>query len=149
VTTPELAGERIDKLLAELRSSPDPQAAGAAEELTRCLVQLYGDGLARITAMLGDLRTAELCADPLVESLLLVHDLHPLAAPERVRAALERHDITVYEVSHTDDVVRVQIAAGGCSAAGRAEAIARAAAPEAGQVVVETARPLLQIALRR
>jgi hypothetical protein len=149
MTTPELAAERIDRILAELRSSPDPRAAGAAEELTRCLVQLYGDGLARITALIGDVRTAELCADPLVESLLLVHDLHPVPAPERVRAALERNDITVFEVGHTDDVIRVQVAAGGCSAAGRAEAITRAAAPEATHVIVETARPLLQIALRR
>jgi hypothetical protein len=148
MTTPEITAERIDRLLAELRSSPDPRAAGATEELTRCLVQLYGDALARIAAMIGDRRTAELCADPLVESLLLVHDLHPVGVPERVRAALERNDIRVFEVGCTDDVISVQIAGSGCSAAGRAEAIVRAAAPEATHVIVETARPLLQIALR-
>ena len=60
-----------------------------------CLVELYGAGLATIVAILGADRDAgprlldALAADPLVESLLLVHDLHPLDADARIRRALE------------------------------------------------------------
>ena len=60
-----------------------------------CLVELYGAGLAEIVRILGE--DAEggprlldrLVADPLVESLLLVHDLHPLDAGTRVQRAIE------------------------------------------------------------
>src|SRR2546429_9277621 len=78
----QAAGERVEALLAELRSQAGPQVAATAEELVGCLVELYGAGLARITEILGEDESgpklmAKLAADPLVESLLLGHDLHP------------------------------------------------------------------------
>ena len=86
----EAAGERVEALLAELRAQAGPQAAATAEELVSCLVELYGAGLARITEILGEDDAGpklmdKLVADPLVESLLLVHDLHPLDTSARVR----------------------------------------------------------------
>src|SRR5262249_30146290 len=84
------AAERVEELLAQLRGSPDPTAGPIAEELVGCLVRLYGAGLARIVAMLGREGGRDLCADPLVESLLLVHDLHPLDADSRIRRAVDR-----------------------------------------------------------
>jgi hypothetical protein len=86
----EVTAQRIDELLAELRARPDPRAAAVAEELTCCLVQLYGAGLERIAARLGPVQVLDLCGDPLVESLLLVHDLHPMDTETRIRQALER-----------------------------------------------------------
>ena len=89
----QAAGERVEALLAELRSQAGPQVADTAEELVGCLVELYGAGLAEIVRILGEDAEAGrgcwtgLVADPLVESLLLVHDLHPLDAGTRVQRA--------------------------------------------------------------
>src|SRR2546421_8426750 len=90
----EAAGERVEALLSELRSQAGPQVAATAEELVSCLVELYGAGLARITEIVGEDESGpklmdKLVADPLVESLLLVHDLHPLDTSARVRRAVE------------------------------------------------------------
>ena len=89
------AGERVEALLAELGSQAGPQVAATAEELVSCLVELYGAGLAEIVRLIrqdtdaGPRLMAKLAADPLVESLLLVHDLHPLPVEDRVRRAIE------------------------------------------------------------
>src|SRR2546421_6601974 len=90
----EAAGERVEALLSELRSQAGPRVAATAEELVSCLVELYGAGLARITKIVGEDDSGpklmdKLVADPLVESLLLVHDLHPLDTSTRVRRAVE------------------------------------------------------------
>ena len=153
----EEAARHIESLLAQLRDSSDPRAAAVAEDLTRSLLQLYGDGLTRIAAMLGPERVAELCADPLVSSLLLVHDLHPVPVDERIRRALAGSEAVLVGVDETG-VVRVRLPAGrpGCGGAHRAalreiEAVVRQAAPEATHVVVEAPvapPPLLQVSLR-
>jgi len=92
------AGERVEALLAELGSQAGPQVAATAEELVSCLVELYGAGLAEIVRIIGEdaeengsgqRLIAKLAADPLVESLLLLHDLHPAPTAERVRRAIE------------------------------------------------------------
>ena len=158
----EVAAERIDQLLAELRCGPDPRAAAAAEELTRCLVQLYGHGLTRIAAMLGPERVAELCADPLVESLLLVHDLHPVSADTRIRQALERARPHLGELGYAgiDEAgvvhLRLVTAGRGCPSSRQGalreiEAVVRQAAPDVAAVDVEIPAPpplLLQVSLR-
>jgi Fe-S cluster biogenesis protein NfuA len=149
----QVAADRIDRLLAEL-SAADPRAAAAAEELTRCLVQLYGAGLARIVDIAGAERTAELCADPLVENLLLVHDLHPLDADTRIRRALRGCPGELeYRGIDAAGVVRLGLAGGGCGSARRVavdriEAIVRQAAPEVAGIEVDTPRPLLQVTRR-
>src|ERR1700693_5315010 len=91
----QAAGERVEALLTELRSHAGPQVAATAEELVSCLVELYGAGLAQIVAILGAADgdgsgpplLDKLVADPLVESLLVVHDLHPLNTSARIRRA--------------------------------------------------------------
>jgi Fe-S cluster biogenesis protein NfuA len=165
VATPdsaETAAQRIDELLAELRSGPTPRVAEVAEELTRCLVQLYGAGLTKIAAMLGPERVTELCADPLVESLLLVHDLHPVDPDTRIRSALQRAGPATGDVEHLgiDEAgiahVRLSAAGRGCGSSRQAvvadiEAVVRQAAPEAVDVVVEIPAappPLLQVSMR-
>jgi Fe-S cluster biogenesis protein NfuA len=90
------AGERVETLLAELGSQAGPQVAATAEELVTCLVELYGAGLAEIVRIVradpdaGQRLMARLASDPLVESLLLLHDLHPLPVAERVQRAIDR-----------------------------------------------------------
>ena len=165
----EATGERVEALLAELRSQAGPQVAAAAEELVSCLVELYGAGLARITEILGADENgpelmAKLVADPLVESLLLVHDLHPLDASARVRRAVE--EVLPQLGSHAGEVeylglddqgvLRLRLTQGGCSADTVRDLIERAvagAAPEAAGVAIEMAQPpaeptLLQITRR-
>ena len=101
------AGERIEELLATLRSASG-SAAAAAEELVRLLLGLYGDGLGHIMDALsaegaaGEAVRDRLLADPLVESLLLLHDLHPLDVDTRVQRALDR--VRPYLGSHAGGV---------------------------------------------
>ena len=165
----QAAGERVDTLLAELRSEAGPQVAATAEELVSCLVELYGAGLARITEILGGDEEgprllAELVADPLVESLLVVHDLHPLDTSARVRRAVE--EVLPQLGSHAGDVeylglddtgvLRLRLEQRGCSAATVRDVISKAvaaAAPEAAGVGIELVEPpaeptLLQITRR-
>jgi Fe-S cluster biogenesis protein NfuA/nitrite reductase/ring-hydroxylating ferredoxin subunit len=106
------AGERVENLIAELHATPDPRVASAAEELVRALVDLYGEGLAHVMRIVGssDQPTDgnqstvvdQLIADPLVESLLLVHDLHPLDIDTRIQRALD--GVRPYLGSHAGGV---------------------------------------------
>ena len=113
------SGDRIEEILGSLRSA-GPAAAAAAEELVSLLVGLYGDGLGRIVAGLGDAGQggllARLAEDPLVESLLLLHDLHPLDAGTRIQRALDRvrphlgsHAVGVEYLGVTDGVAHLRL----------------------------------------
>ena len=166
----QAAGERVEELLAELRSHAGPQVAATAEELVSCLVELYGAGLAQIVAIIGADEEGprlldKLVADPLVESLLLVHDLHPLDTSARIRRAVEevlpqlgaRVDEIEYRGLDDHGVVhlRLERSAGGCqSTAGQIQTVIEqavaGAAPEAAGVAIEVTEapaelPLLQI----
>ena len=167
-------GERVEALLAELRTRAGPQAGDAAEELVGCLVELYGTGLSAIVAIVGADPDAgprlldALAGDPLVESLLLVHDLHPLDADTRINRALERlrpqlgSHAGVIEYLGIDDqgVVGLRLTASGhgcgSSSAPVAQTVMEAvteAAPEVAGVHVEEVAapaevPLLQIMRR-
>jgi Fe-S cluster biogenesis protein NfuA len=157
------AAERVEELLAQLRGGPDPTAGPVAEELVGCLVRLYGAGLARIVAMVGPEGGRDLCDDPLVESLLLVHDLHPLDADTRIRRAIDRLRLPQYTGNidylglGADGVARARLQGGhGCRSTGEAVRLAvemaiQDAAPEVADVIVEVAEPLpplLQITRR-
>jgi hypothetical protein len=161
VTAPHDAGmaaDRVDRLLAQLRDGPNPRAALIAEELVRCLVQLYGAGLERIVAIVGPHIAQDLCVDPLVESLMLVHDLHPLDRDARIRRALhQRTDLGEPHYDGTDDsgVARVRVTGSshGCRSAVRTaiESAVKDAAPEVTGVVVQVdpaPPPLLRITRR-
>jgi hypothetical protein len=132
------AGDRVEALLAELRARSGPEAAGVAEELVTCLVRLYGAGLATIMQAIGadssgtgQRLQALLIADPLVESLLLIHDLHPLDASARIGRALGRLG-TGAEFLGIDDagVAEVRLGHGCGSATGDIERAVTDAAPE-------------------
>ena len=145
-------GARVETLLAELRARSGPEAAGAAEELVTCLVRLYGAGLEAIMRTIGaDQRLqALLITDPLVESLLLVHDLHPLDTDTRVRRALGRLG-TGAEFLGIDNegVVHVRLGHGcGSTAEVVQEAITNAAPETTGVEFAPREAPLLQITRR-
>src|SRR6266516_5578057 len=153
----EAAGERVEALVSELRSQAGPQVAATAEELVGCLVELYGTGLARITEIVGEDESGpklmdKLVADPLVESLLLVHDLHPLDTSARVRRAVQ--EVLPQLGSHAGNVeylgldeagvLRLRLEQSGCSADTVRDLISKAvaaAAPEAAGVGIELVEP--------
>ena len=168
------AGERVEVLLAELGSQAGPQVMATAEELVSCLVELYGAGLAEMVRIIGEdteagpRLMARLAADPLVESLLLLHDLHPLPVEDRVRRAIEAvmpqlgaHAGQV-DFAGVDDqgVIHLSLERGGhgCGSSSGAvqevlEQAVAAAAPEAAGVDIEVVTatpelPLLQITRR-
>jgi hypothetical protein len=145
-------GARVEALLAELRARSGPEAADVAEELVGCLVQFYGAGLAAIVRTIGDDQRLQalLIADPLVESLLLVHDLHPLDADARVRRALGRLG-TGAEFLGIDEagVVHVRLGHGcGSTTAVVEQAVSDAAPETAGVSFAPREAPLLQITRR-
>jgi Fe-S cluster biogenesis protein NfuA len=170
------AGERVEELLAELGSQAGPQVAATAEELVGCLVELYGAGLAEIVRIIGSDASGpallgRLADDPLVASLLLLHDLHPMPVADRVQRALDEvmaqlggshaGRVTLQGVDEAGVIaLRLERGGHGCGSSGSAEAVqaaieqaVAAAAPEAADVVVEVVTPapelpLLQITRR-
>ena len=87
-------GDRIPRLLDELRATAGPTTWQRLEELLRCLVGLYGEALGRVVTLARDAGAldaagaARLCEDELVSSLLLLHGLHPVSTADRVAAAV-------------------------------------------------------------
>jgi Fe-S cluster biogenesis protein NfuA len=152
-------GARIDALLAELSSGVrGPDAAALGEQLVTTVVADYGDGLARIVELLDAETVARLATDPLVQSLLVLHDLHPQSLPERIEAALTRVQPKVgspvrLQAITADGVAQLQMSGGrsGCPSSTRAvlEEAVLGAAPELVGVDVEEGPKLLQIGLRR
>ena len=157
MTRVQQVGDQIEELLAALTARGQ---GPAAEELVRLLVGLYGDGLAHIMAALtedGVLGTAgpavldRLTGDPLVESLLLLHGLHPVDVDTRIQRALDRvrpylgsHAGGVQYIGVTDGVARLKLE-GNCDGCPSStvtvqlaiEGAVQDAAPEVTEVVVE------------
>jgi Fe-S cluster biogenesis protein NfuA/nitrite reductase/ring-hydroxylating ferredoxin subunit len=100
--------ERVQDLQAQFESTSDSPTRELAEELVSAVVQMYGVGLERIVASLagsgteGERLAAGLAEDPLVATLLLIHDLHPVALEQRVQQALD--SVRPYMESHGGNV---------------------------------------------
>ena len=142
----------IERLLAE--------SDERAEELVRTLMQLYGEGLARIVEIVRDTGYAErLANDKLIGSLLLLHDLHPVDAESRLKnmlARLEQSFGSHFQLESIEDgVARIRVEPNGTPLPpGIGEVIERAAldsAPELARVEVAglPPGPLVQIELAR
>ncbi|TDE38215.1 hypothetical protein E1295_33780 [Nonomuraea mesophila] len=133
---------RIEVMLDE--AGPD------AVELVKELLDLYGEGLASVMAVLDAEQAARLAADTAVAPLLLLHDLHPLDVRARVEAAVGgAAELLAVE----DDLVRLRVRPGGCRSSAEAATSAlreavRAAAPEIEHVDIEVERdatPLIPV----
>ncbi|MGH2937662.1 MAG: NifU family protein [Solirubrobacterales bacterium] len=118
--------ERVQRLSVRVERLEDPEARDAAQELVAAILEMHGAGLAKIGAVLdeagaaGEAAKAKLVADPVVASLLLIHDLYPVPLEQRVGEALqevrpymESHDGNVELLGVEDGVVRLRLA-GSC-----------------------------------
>ena len=149
---------RVDALLQDLESAIGAVPVDTAIELAGALVDLYGEGLARIVGHIaerdpdGDLARV-LASDELVSHLLLLHGLHPVPLDTRVREALaevrpylESHGGDVELLAIDDGVVRLAMrgSCDGCASSTMTlklaieEAIQRAA-PDVEEIVAEGA----------
>lgn len=87
--------ERIETLIQEISSFPNTHARETAEELMQCILDMYGEGLARILELTMQAKEAgfplvrAFTRDELIASLLLIHDLHPVDLETRIARALD------------------------------------------------------------
>lgn len=104
----QLRLQKIEELVRTIEQAADPNVRASAVELMQSLMELYGNGLERTLEIVFDSGPAgtkvidELAQDDLVESLLLLHGLHPLDLPTRVMIALDR--VRPYLQSHKGNV---------------------------------------------
>jgi len=77
------------------------------EQLLEQMLDLHGEGLARMVAMLEPEVRDRLVDDPVVATMLLVHGLHPVPLEQRVVTALDR--VRPYLASHGGDVALLGI----------------------------------------
>jgi Fe-S cluster biogenesis protein NfuA/nitrite reductase/ring-hydroxylating ferredoxin subunit len=98
---------RMETLLGEIETLADPDARAKAAEMVQVLLELYGEGLARVMEVIAGGEERErvfeaLAGDELVSHLLLLHGLHPLDVETRVVRALE--EVRPYLQSHGGNV---------------------------------------------
>jgi Fe-S cluster biogenesis protein NfuA/nitrite reductase/ring-hydroxylating ferredoxin subunit len=99
---------RVEELQAALETCGESVPRGLAEELVSAVVQMYGAGLERIVRSVseagpqGEQIAASILDDPLVATLLLIHDLHPISLEQRVQQALD--SVRPYMESHGGNV---------------------------------------------
>jgi Fe-S cluster biogenesis protein NfuA/nitrite reductase/ring-hydroxylating ferredoxin subunit len=109
---------KIEGLLEDVESIPDPDLRARIAAIVQGLVVFYGEGLARMLAIIaqqldqpaaGNLLVA-FAEDDLVAHLLLLHDLHPVPVENRVARALE--EVRPYLQSHGGNVELLEVAGG-------------------------------------
>jgi Fe-S cluster biogenesis protein NfuA/nitrite reductase/ring-hydroxylating ferredoxin subunit len=98
---------RMETLLEEIETLPDRNARSKAAEVVGVLLDLYGEGLARMMEVVAEGEERErtfdaFAEDELVSHLLLLHGLHPLDLKTRVIMALE--EVRPYLQSHGGNV---------------------------------------------
>src|SRR5689334_10629668 len=105
-------GERIERLLEEVRSMANPATWQRVDELIRLILQLYGSGLEQVLEIAADAGPSgqalidRFTRDELIASLLVLHGLHPEDFATRVSNALTR--VRPYLGSHGGNVELVE-----------------------------------------
>jgi Fe-S cluster biogenesis protein NfuA/nitrite reductase/ring-hydroxylating ferredoxin subunit len=98
---------RMETLLGEIEALKDPNARQKTAEIIQVLLELYGEGLARVMETIAEGEERErifqaFADDELVSHLLLLHGMHPLDVETRVVRALE--EVRPYLQSHGGNV---------------------------------------------
>jgi Fe-S cluster biogenesis protein NfuA len=100
-------GDRIERLLEEIRGMTSPPAREKVEELVSVVVNLYGRGLERVLEVVAEAPESaalidRLAADRFLASLFVLHGIHPVGVEERIQEALDR--VRPYLGSHAGGV---------------------------------------------
>lgn len=104
---------RLDALVQEVSEFTDPRARATAQELVQTLLDMYGEGLARLLEITAESKASGLelidtfASDELLSSLFLLHDLHPVDIETRVMLALD--EVRPYLKSHGGNVEFVKV----------------------------------------
>jgi Fe-S cluster biogenesis protein NfuA/nitrite reductase/ring-hydroxylating ferredoxin subunit len=105
--------EHIDALIQKVAAFPDPHARATTEELIQALLDMYGEGLARILELTAQSEASgralieTFAGDELISSLFLLHGLHPIDIETRIARALV--EVRPYLKSHGGNVELVKI----------------------------------------
>lgn len=105
---------QIEALIQEVDAFPDPHVRAKTEELLSALLDMYGEGLARILEMTaqagasGQALIETFARDELVGSLLLLHGLHPIDLETRIRQALDSMRSSVQARGGALELVRLE-----------------------------------------
>lgn len=84
----------IEQLIKALDSRPDSPASIQARDLVQTLLEIHGVGLEQALEVIHDSPGGQelidrLAENPVISSLLVLHNLHPLDLETRVRRALD------------------------------------------------------------
>jgi acyl CoA:acetate/3-ketoacid CoA transferase alpha subunit len=118
---PQDAVQRLEALIRALDAHPDRVARETARELLALVLDLHGLGLAKLMGIVstsegGQTILARLVEDKQVQSMLLLHGLHPEDFQTRVRKAVDRlhphvgvHGLRLDVVEITNGTVRLRL----------------------------------------
>jgi hypothetical protein len=131
----------LDATLGTLERTPGATAEAAMAAVS-LLTEVYGEALARVMDRVSGQRrlVEEVMDDELLGHLLILHDIHPENAEQRIVRTLDalRRQGTDAEFAGMDGTTaRVRLAGGGCGAAKAKETVREAvlaAAPDAAEV---------------
>src|SRR5579859_1323228 len=104
---------RLDALVQEVSEFSDPRARATAQELIQTLLDMYGEGLARLLEITAESKASGLelidtfASDELLSSLFLLHGLHPVDIETRVMLALDA--VRPYLKAHGGNVEFVKV----------------------------------------
>lgn len=105
---------RIEALVQEVASFTDPHTHAITEELIQALLDMYGDGLARLLEITASADTAGVTLintfahDDLLSSLFVLHGLHPLDIEARILQALDQIRPSLKSQGGSVELVRVE-----------------------------------------
>ena len=142
-TANEPSVAQISELVARLNDLPDPESRNTARSLIEAVLSLHGAGIQRMLETLfdsGDTGKASIrqfAADPLISSLLVLHDLHPDDLETRVRRALGKLHGAADIVSVFDGSVRLRLNTNSCGVRESVEAAVHEEAPDAVEIIIE------------
>jgi Fe-S cluster biogenesis protein NfuA len=149
--------QRIGELVSQLENIADPEARASAKALVQLLLDLHAVGLERVMEIVakngdsGQQAIDDLGRDPLVSSLLVLYNLHPLDLESRVAQAVEKVSSKVRKgggelelLSNEKGIVRLHLQVSGhaCGSTGKTlksmvEDALYEAAPDVSQLSIE------------